>query len=394
LNLIKKRLHNEIKTIKTLGLYKKERIIESPQNAKILVNKKTVLNFCSNNYLGLSNHPDLIRAAKKGLDKWGFGLSSVRFICGTQSIHKTLERKISKFLKTDDTILYTSCFDANGGLFETLLNDEDAIISDSLNHASIIDGIRLSKAKKHLYKNNNMTELEVILKNTQNARTRLIATDGVFSMDGYVANLNKICDLADQYNALVMVDDSHATGFFGETGRGSIDYCNVMGRIDIITSTLGKALGGASGGFTSGTKEIIDLLRQKSRPYLFSNSVAPTIVETSIAVIDILSSTTELRNKLTSNTKYFRDKISSAGYHIKDGVHPIVPIMLGDAQLAQNVSADMLKEGIYVIGFSFPVVPKGEARIRVQISASHSKEDLDKAINAFIKIGRKYNIIT
>ena len=393
MNTIQNRLQEEILGIKEAGLYKQERIIESQQQAEITVNEKQVLNFCANNYLGLANHPHLIQAAKDGLEQWGFGLSSVRFICGTQSIHKQLEGKISEFLQTEDTILYTSCFDANGGLFETLLGHEDAIISDALNHASIIDGIRLCKAERHRYANSDMDELESILHKTQDARTRLIATDGIFSMDGFVAKLKNICDLAEKYNALVMVDDSHATGFFGSTGRGAIEHCNVTGRVDIITSTLGKALGGASGGFTSGRQEIIDLLRQRSRPYLFSNTVAPAIVTTSIAVLEMLSSTTELRDKLEENTKYFREKMTATGFKIKEGVHPIVPIMLGDAKLAQNLAGDMLTEGIYVIGFSFPVVPKGEARIRVQISAAHSNEHLDKAIAAFVIIGKKHQVI-
>ena len=393
MNTIQNRLQEEISGIKEAGLYKQERIIESQQQAEITVNEKQVLNFCANNYLGLANHPHLIQAAKDGVEKWGFGLSSVRFICGTQSIHKQLEGKISEFLQTEDTILYTSCFDANGGLFETLLGHEDAIISDALNHASIIDGIRLCKAERHRYANSDMDELESILHKTQDARTRLIATDGIFSMDGFVAKLENICDLAEKYNALVMVDDSHATGFFGSTGRGAIEHCNVTGRVDIITSTLGKALGGASGGFTSGRQEIIDLLRQRSRPYLFSNTVAPAIVTTSIAVLEMLSSTTELRDKLEENTKYFREKMTATGFKIKEGVHPIVPIMLGDAKLAQELAGDMLAEGIYVIGFSFPVVPKGEARIRVQISAAHSREHLDQAIAAFVKIGKKYKVI-
>ena len=393
MNTIQTRLQKELKDIKDAGLYKQERIIQSQQSTEISVNNKTVLNFCANNYLGLANHPQLIQAAKDGVEKWGFGLSSVRFICGTQSIHKQLEGKITEFLQTNDTILYTSCFDANGGLFETLLGPEDAIISDALNHASIIDGIRLCKAERHRYPNSDMAELESILQKTQDARTRLIATDGVFSMDGFVAKLETICDLAEKYNALVMVDDSHATGFFGKTGRGSIDHCSVMGRVDVITSTLGKALGGASGGFTSGRQEIIDLLRQRSRPYLFSNTVAPAIVATSIAVIDMLSATTDLRDRLEKNTKYFRDKMTATGFEIKSGVHPIVPIMLGDAKLAQNIASDMLDEGIYVIGFSFPVVPKWEARIRVQISAAHSREQLDQAIDAFVKIGKKYQVI-
>ncbi|MDP7464979.1 MAG: glycine C-acetyltransferase, partial [Candidatus Marinimicrobia bacterium] len=335
----------------------------------------------------------LIQAAKDGVEKWGFGLSSVRFICGTQSIHKQLEEKISTFLQTDDTILYTSCFDANGGLFETLLGPEDAIISDALNHASIIDGIRLCKAQRFRYPNSDMAELESILIKTQNARTRLIATDGIFSMDGFVAKLESLCDLAEKYNALVMVDDSHATGFFGKTGRGSIEHCDVMGRVDIITSTLGKALGGASGGFTSGRQEIIDMLRQRSRPYLFSNTVAPAIVSTSIAVLNMLSKTTKMRDKLENSTIYFREKMTAAGFEIKPGIHPIVPIMLGDAKLAQDIANDMLDEGIYVIGFSFPVVPRGEARIRVQISAAHSNEQLNKAIASFVKIGKKYQVI-
>ena len=393
MNTIQLRLQNELTGIKNAGLYKQERIIQSQQSAEITVNNKTVINFCANNYLGLANHTQLIQAAKDGVEKWGFGLSSVRFICGTQSIHKQLEEKISAFLQTDDTILYTSCFDANGGLFETLLSPEDAVISDALNHASIIDGIRLCKAKRHRYTNSDMDELESILQKTQDARTRLIATDGVFSMDGFVANLETICDLAEKYDALVMVDDSHATGFFGPKGRGSIDHCNVMGRVDIITSTLGKSLGGASGGFTSGRQEIIELLRQRSRPYLFSNTVAPAIVATSIAVIDMLSATTELRDKLEENTNYFRQKMAEGEFDIKSGVHPIVPIMLGDAKLAQEIASDMLDEGIYVIGFSFPVVPKGEARIRVQISAAHSKAHLDKAIAAFVKIGKKHQVI-
>ena len=393
MNTIQNRLKDEISAIKAAGLFKQERIIESQQQAEITVNEKTVLNFCANNYLGLSNHPELIQAAKDGVKKWGFGLSSVRFICGTQSIHKQLEGKISEFLQTEDTILYTSCFDANGGLFETILGPEDAIISDALNHASIIDGVRLCKAERHRYPNSDMAELESILIKTQNARTRLIATDGIFSMDGFVAKLEKICDLAEKYNALVMVDDSHATGFFGKTGRGSIDHCGVMGRVDIITSTLGKALGGASGGFTSGRQEIIDILRQRSRPYLFSNTVAPAIVTTSITVLDMLTSTTKLRDKLEENTKYFREKMTSTGFEIKPGVHPIVPIMLGDAKLAQDIAGDMLDEGIYVIGFSFPVVPKGEARIRVQISAAHSIDQLDKAIAAFVKVGSKYQVL-
>ena len=386
-------LEKEIKNIKDAGLYKSERIIESPQDSEIIVNNKNVLNFCANNYLGLSNNKKLIQAAQMGLEQWGLGLSSVRFICGTQSIHKQLENKISNFLSKEDTILYTSCFDANGGLFETLLNENDAIISDQLNHASIIDGIRLCKAKRYRYSNGDMNELEKCLKKTQSSPNRLIATDGIFSMDGYVAKLDDICSLAQKYNALVMVDDSHATGFFGKTGRGSIEYCNVIEKVDIITSTLGKAMGGASGGFTSAKKEIIDILRQRSRPYLFSNTLAPAIVSASIECLNIISNSTELRDNLEENTKYFRSNMEKANFKIKKGVHPIVPIMLGDAVLAKNMASDLLNEGIYVIGFSFPVVPKNEARIRVQISASHSKKQLDEAINAFIKIGKNYKII-
>ena len=393
MNTIKQRLKSELAEIKLAGLYKDERIIESQQSAEITVNNKNVLNFCANNYLGLSNDRRLIKAAQDGLDEWGFGLSSVRFICGTQSIHKILEERLSTFLQMDDTILYTSCFDANGGLFETILGPEDAIISDALNHASIIDGVRLCKAKRHRYNNSDMMKLEEILQNTQDARTRLITTDGIFSMDGFVAKLSQICALAEKYNALVHVDDSHATGFFGPTGRGSIEHCNVMGRVDILTSTLGKALGGASGGFTSGRKESIDMLRQRSRPYLFSNTVAPAIVTASISVLDIISKTTELRDKVEANTNYFRSEMSAAGFEIKQGVHPIVPIMLGDAKLSQDIARAMLVEGIYVIGFFFPVVPKGEARIRVQISAGHSREQLDHAIQAFIKVGKNYGVV-
>ena len=390
---ITQRLKNELEKIKSEGLYKEERVIQSEQSAKITVNNENVLNFCANNYLGLSNDKRLVKAAQNGLDEWGFGLSSVRFICGTQSIHKILENKLSKFLEMDDTILYTSCYDANGGLFETILGVEDAIISDSLNHASIIDGVRLCKAQRHRYTNSNMLQLEEILQKTQNTRTRLITTDGIFSMDGFVAKLEKICELAAKYNALVHVDDSHATGFFGPTGRGSIEHCNVMGKVDIVTSTLGKALGGASGGFTSGRQEIIDMLRQRSRPYLFSNTVAPSIITASIKVLDIISKNTQLRDRVEENTTYFRSKMSAAGFTIKDGVHPIVPIMLGNAKLSQEIAQDMLAEGIYVIGFFFPVVPKDEARIRVQISAGHSREQLDYAINAFIKVGKKYNVV-
>ena len=383
----------QLDEIKKGGLYKDERVIESPQRSTIKVNNTNVLNFCANNYLGLSNHPDVIQAAIDGIKKWGFGLSSVRFICGTQSIHKELENKISGFLKKEDTILYTSCFDANGGLFETLLDKDDAIISDELNHASIIDGVRLCKASRYRYKNSNMQELESILKETQGFNNRLITTDGIFSMDGYVAKLEEICTLAKRYNALVHVDDSHATGFFGPTGRGSVEHCNVMDDVDIITSTLGKALGGASGGFTSGKADVIDMLRQKSRPYLFSNTVAPSIVCASISVIDMLMKSTELRDKLDNNTKYFRKEIQSIGYEVKDGVHPITPIMLYDAHTAKKLSELLLKKNIYVVSFSYPVVPKNQARIRVQISASHSKNNLDYALECFYKSGKELNII-
>jgi len=389
----KKILNKELLNIKNEGLYKNEREINSDQQAVINVNNKNVLNFCANNYLGLSNNKKIIQAAKVGLEKWGFGLSSVRFICGTQKIHKELEGKISKFLNKEDTILYTSCFDANGGLFETLLNEKDAIISDALNHASIIDGVRLCKAQRFRYANSDLEELEKILIKTKNCRLRLITTDGVFSMDGYIAKLDKICELAKKYNALVHVDDSHATGFVGSTGRGSGEYCNVLEQIDIITSTLGKALGGASGGFTSGKKEIIDILRQRSRPYLFSNSVAPMIVSASIAVMDTLEKNTRLIQKLNENTLYFRKKIEKIGLIIKKGVHPIVPIMIGDAKIAQMMSKKLLQENIYVISFSYPVVPKGEARIRVQISAAHTKQQLDAAINAFKKIAIELKLI-
>ena len=389
----KKFLKNELNRIKNDGLYKKERIIESDQNANISVNNKTVLNFCANNYLGLSNNSGIIKSAQTALEQWGFGLSSVRFICGTQTIHTKLEEKISLFLNKEDTILYTSCFDANGGLFETLLGEEDAIISDALNHASIIDGVRLCKADRYRYQNSNMKELEAILKKTQNHRFRLITTDGVFSMDGFIAKLDEICKLAKKYNALVHVDDSHATGFVGNTGRGSAEFHNVLDEVDIITSTLGKALGGASGGFTSANKEIISMLRQKSRPYLFSNSLAPVIVAASIKVLDILENSNDLIHQVNQNTQYFRNEMSKLGFEIKEGIHPIVPVMIGDAKIAQQMADDMLNENIYVIGFSYPVVPKGEARIRVQISAAHTKNDLDIAITAFKKIGLKYNLI-
>jgi glycine C-acetyltransferase len=394
MDTIQTRLADELTGIKDAGLYKHERIIQSPQSAEIQVGGSTVLNFCANNYLGLANHPELIKAAGEGLERWGFGLSSVRFICGTQDIHKILEEKISHFLQTDDTILYTSCFDANGGLFETLLGPEDAVISDTLNHASIIDGVRLCKAQRYRFAHADMADLERCLKEVASARTRLIATDGVFSMDGDVARLAEICDLADKHDALVMVDDSHATGFFGPTGRGSIEFRDVMGRVDMITSTLGKALGGASGGFTAGRQHIVDLLRQRSRPYLFSNTLAPAIVSAAIACLDMLSETTALRDRLAENTVYFREKMTATGFDITPGEHPIVPIMLGDAKLAQDMAADLLKEGIYVIGFSYPVVPKGEARIRVQISAAHTKEHLDRAIESFIKVGRKFKVLS
>lgn len=387
------RLGAELQEIESAGLYKKERIIESEQGAEIIVNGKKVLNFCANNYLGLSSHPKVLAAAKATIDNRGYGMSSVRFICGTQDIHKQLEDKLSQFLGTEDTILYVACFDANGGVFEPLLNEEDVIISDELNHASIIDGVRLCKAKRARYKNKDMAELEAALIANQDARTRLIVTDSVFSMDGTIAELDKICDLADKYDALVMIDESHSSGFMGKTGRGVHEACGVMGRIDIITGTLGKALGGASGGFTSGKKEIIDMLRQRSRPYLFSNTVAPSVVGASIAVLDMLSETTELRDKLESNALYFRSKMTEAGFDIKPGTHPISPVMLYDAVLAQKFAARMLEEGIYVIGFFFPVVPKGLARIRVQISAAHEQHHLDTAIAAFIKVGKELGVI-
>ncbi|MAJ43343.1 MAG: glycine C-acetyltransferase [Candidatus Marinimicrobia bacterium] len=393
MDTIKEILKEKLQSIKDAGLFKNEHIIQSQQSTEIAVNNNNVLNFCANNYLGLSNNSELIQAAKDGLSKWGFGLSSVRFICGTQEIHKELEQKLSEFLEFEDTILYTSCFDANGGLFETLLSKEDAIISDSLNHASIIDGVRLCKAERYRYPNSDMEKLEEILKSTQSNRLRLITTDGVFSMDGFVAKLEEICNLAEKYNALVHVDDSHATGFFGKTGRGSIEHCNVMGRVDIVTSTLGKALGGASGGFTCASKEIITMLRQVSRPYLFSNTLAPVIVSASIACIDMLSNSNDLVGKLQKNTMYFRNEMMKANFSLKEGVHSIVPIIFGDAKLARNFASKMLSEGIYVIGFSYPVVPKGEARIRVQISASHNKIQLDKAIQAFKKIGKELRVI-
>ena len=391
---IQKQISDLLTQIENDGLFKNERIISSQQDANIIANNKSVLNFCSNNYLGLSNNKELIKYAQEALDIYGFGMSSVRFICGTQDIHKNLESKISKFLVKEDSILYSSCFDANAGLFETILNDTDAIISDQLNHASIIDGVRLCKAQRFRYENSDMNELENILKKTQSYNQRLITTDGVFSMDGFIANLSDICFLAEKYDALVHVDDSHATGFIGENGKGSIEYCNVVNKVDIITSTFGKALGGASGGFTSANKEITTLLRQRSRPYLFSNTLAPVITYTTIKAIDMLENSDFLRKKLNQNTKYFRQEIQNIGYEIKDGVHPIVPIMLHDAKLAKNIAKDMLIEGVYVVGFSYPVVPKNEARIRVQISASHSQSQLKFALNAFSKIGKKYKLFS
>jgi len=388
-----KRIAKEVEEIKTSGLYKTERIISSSQGAEITVNNKTVLNFCANNYLGLSSHPQVIEAAHKAVDSHGYGMSSVRFICGTQDIHKKLEKKLSEFLGTDDTILYAAAFDANGGVFEPLFGEEDAIISDALNHASIIDGVRLCKAQRFRYEHNNMADLEMKLQESAKLRSRIIVTDGSFSMDGTIAQLDKICDLADKYDAIVMIDECHSSGFLGKTGRGTHEYRGVMGRIDIITGTLGKALGGASGGFTSGRKEIIDMLRQKSRPYLFSNTLAPSIVGGSIAVLDMLTEKTELRDKLESNTKYFRKKMTEAGFDIKPGDHPIVPIMLYDAVLAQTMAAKLLEEGIYVIGFFFPVVAKGQARIRVQLSAAHEQHHLDKAIAAFAKIGKELGVL-
>ena len=387
------RIAAELEEIKTSGLFKSERIITSAQGAEIMVNDKKVLNFCANNYLGLSSHPKVIEAAHKAIDARGYGMSSVRFICGTEDIHRELEQKIATFLGTEDTILYAAAFDANGGVFEPLFGDQDAIISDELNHASIIDGVRLCKAQRFRYKHNNMEDLETQLKAAQHTRSRIIVTDGSFSMDGTIAQLDKICDLADQYDAIIMIDESHSSGFLGKTGRGTHEYRGVMGRIDIITGTLGKALGGASGGFTSGRKEIVEMLRQRSRPYLFSNSLAPSITGASIAVLDMLSETTALRDKLEHNTKYFRAKMTEAGFDIRPGDHPIVPIMLYDAVMAQQVAAKLLEEGIYVIGFFFPVVPKGQARIRVQLSAGHEQAHLDKAIAAFTKVGRELGVL-
>ncbi len=384
LQRVRKAISETVDSIREAGTYKAERIISTPQGASIQVRDEApVLNMCANNYLGLANHPAVIQAAHEALDSWGYGLSSVRFICGTQSIHTELENKLTEFLQTEDTILYTSCFDANGGLFETLLDSEDAIISDQLNHASIIDGVRLCKAQRFRYANNDMIDLEKQLQAAKDTRYRMIATDGVFSMDGYIANLPVICELADKYDAMVMVDDSHSVGFMGRQGRGTHEYHDVLGRIDVITGTLGKALGGASGGYTSGRKEIVELLRQRSRPYLFSNSVAPPIVGASIKAIELLTESTELRDKLEANTKYFRNAMTTAGFDILPGEHPIVPVMLGDAALATKFADAMLERGVYVIGFSYPVVPNGTARIRTQISASHEIEDLDKAVQAF-----------
>ncbi len=388
----KQHLENTLLEIREAGLYKSERVIDSPQDARIDVGGREVLNMCANNYLGLSDHPAIVKAARKSLDEWGYGLSSVRFICGTQAIHKELERKISEFLGTEDTILYTSCFDANGGLFETLLGEEDAVISDELNHASIIDGVRLCKARRFRYKNSDMADLEAKLEGASSARFKMIATDGVFSMDGYIAKLSEICELAEKHEALVMVDDSHAVGFMGKTGRGTHEHHNVIDRIDVITGTLGKALGGASGGYTSGKKEIVELLRQRSRPYLFSNSVAPPIVAASIAAIDLVMGSTELRDKLMENTGYFRERVQEIGLEVLPGEHPIVPVMFGEAQPAVRMAETLLEKGVYVIPFSFPVVPKGKARIRTQVSAAHSKEDLDFALEKFAEAKEELGI--
>jgi glycine C-acetyltransferase len=389
---IKQYLTEELSKIKETGLWKEERMLTGPQGSLVTVNgRENLLNMCSNNYLGLSNHPEVVKSAKESIDEWGFGLSSVRFICGTQEIHKTLEEKITHFLKTEDTILYTSCFDANGGLFETLLGPEDAVISDELNHASIIDGIRLCRAQRFRYKNNNMKDLEEKLKEASPAKIRLIITDGVFSMDGTVAELKSICDLAEQYEALVAVDDSHAVGFMGENGRGTHEHWDVFDRVDIITGTLGKSLGGASGGYTSGKKEVVDILRQQSRPYLFSNTLAPAIVGASIKVLEMLSSSTELRDRLHENTMYYRKILLDNGFKINEGIHPIVPIMLGDAILAQNMAKLLLKKGVYAIGFFYPVVPRGKARIRTQVSAAHTKEDLEFAVKCFVEARKELN---
>ncbi|MBS4164899.1 2-amino-3-ketobutyrate coenzyme A ligase [Candidatus Protochlamydia amoebophila] len=385
----------QLEDLKTQGLYKQEQEITSPQDAKITIaGGKEVLNFCSNNYLGLANHPEIIQAAEKSYSEYGFGLSSVRFICGTQTVHKQLERRLSQFLETDETILYCSCFDANGGLFETLLSTEDAVISDALNHASIIDGIRLSKAKRLRYDTNDMASLEQQLKVAKDSRFRLIATDGVFSMDGTIANLRAICDLADEYQALVMVDDCHAVGFMGAKGKGTSEFCDVMGRVDLITGTLGKALGGALGGYTSGRKPLIDWLRQRSRPYLFSNTLAPSIAAASLTVLDLIEKSDDRREKLKANALYFREKMTALGFNLIPGSHPIIPIMLGDAKLAQNFATKMLEQGVYVIGFAYPVVPQGKARIRTQMCANHTRENLDQAIQAFEKVGKELKIIS
>jgi glycine C-acetyltransferase len=390
---VKVRLQAELEAIRQAGLWKGERVLEGPQGARVTVAGREVLNFCANNYLGLATEPTLVRAAQDGLARWGLGLASVRFICGTQTIHTELEAAIARFLGTEDAILYTSCFDANGGLFETLLGEPDAVISDALNHASIIDGIRLCRAQRHRYAHADMADLERLLKDTRGARTRLIATDGVFSMDGDVAPLAEICDLAERYQALVMVDDSHATGFFGPTGRGTPEHCGVAGRVDILTSTLGKALGGASGGFTASRREVVALLRQRSRPYLFSNTLPPALVSASLACLAMLSATTVRRDRLEANTRWFRGAMAEAGFAIRPGSHPIVPIMLGDAHLAHRMAADLLDEGVYVVGFSYPVVPEGQARIRVQISAAHEPEHLQRAVAAFVKVGRSHGVL-
>jgi glycine C-acetyltransferase len=390
LEVARAQYEGQVREIREAGLYKSERILASPQNPRVdLLDKKSVLNLCANNYLGLSDHPEVVAAAHDALDRWGYGLSSVRFICGTQEIHKQLESRLSEFLGMEDTILYGSCFDANGGLFETLMDAEDAIVSDELNHASIIDGIRLSKAQRFRYRNGDMSDLEKNLKEASRARRILIATDGVFSMDGFIAKLPEICDLAEKYKAMVMVDDSHAVGFMGENGRGTHEHHNVMGRVDILTGTLGKALGGASGGYISARREIVDLLRQRSRPYLFSNTVAPAIVGASLKVFDLVTRTKDLRARLFSNTAFFREKISAMGFAIQPGEHPIVPVMLGDASVAAGMAARLLEKGVYVVGFSFPVVPKGKARIRVQISAAHTRPDLEFAIEQFAAVKRE-----
>ena len=386
LGTVKESLRRELDEIRAAGLYKQERVIEGPQGARVTVGGREVLNFCANNYLGLASHPDVVRAARDSLDRWGYGLSSVRFICGTQTIHKDLEAALTEFLGTEDTLLYTSCFDANGGLFETLLTGDDAVLSDELNHASIIDGIRLCKAQRFRFKHADMADLEAKLREAAGARRRVVATDGVFSMDGDVANLADICRLADAHGALVMVDDSHAVGFMGAGGRGTHEHCGVMGRVDILTGTMGKALGGASGGYTSGRKEIVELLRQRSRPYLFSNTVAPMIVAASLKAVELLSQTTDLRDRLMESTRYFREGMARLGFDIRPGEHPIVPIMLGDAVLAQTMAARLLEKGVYVIGFFYPVVPKGAARIRVQVSAAHTRDDLDAALGAFAEV--------